>query len=275
MRIKQWDIEVLCRGAVQQEHTIEGHTCVEARPKEEFSVKVRYHGRAMHQVELFIDGESVSGRKCIDGTGSTTFPCAEVLFEGWQKIKDGHVVTSNFMYETSSSADGDEDAGSGLGSAAADWSRGVITLKVHAGIMQTVFACTPSASHSGRQPQQAALSERAMVKGGHSATAGRSAKKSFGSTHTWQPGETYVAAAAGDPLEEEMNLFYRDSFFLLLRGDASKVVDQVDDGPGSAESCSSVPSQGVVDARTAARRIMKAEQALKKRSRSVIDLTDD
>ena len=73
VREGKWTLSVLVNGAVQPEHQVDGRTVVEARPGCKFTVRVQYHGSELHQLELFVDGKSVSGRKYIDGEGCTTF----------------------------------------------------------------------------------------------------------------------------------------------------------------------------------------------------------
>ena len=82
-------------------------------------------------------------------------------------------------------------------------------------------------SHSGRSVNRGepivdtvAIPPGWTIVGGTSAGAGA---KHFGTTAVWRAGQSYVGPAPGDPLETEMHIYYRDSFFLLLRGDESKV----------------------------------------------------
>merc|ERR1712060_267517 len=115
--------------------------------------------------------------------------------------------------------------------------------------------------------RSSALAESAMVKGGHSASAA-AGSKSFSASHLWLAGQSFIGPAQGDPLETELSLYYRDSFFLLLRGDASKVAD-VPTAYCEAET------DGVAKARKIVRRLASTEKALKRPISSVIDLTDD
>ena len=43
--------------------------------------------------------------------------------------------------------------------------------------------------------------------------------KTFSQQSMWRAGESYVARAPGDPLVASLSLWYRDSFFMLLRED--------------------------------------------------------
>ena len=88
----------------------------------------------------------------------------------------------------------------------------------------------------------------------------------------WRAGESFVASAPDDRVQLEMKIYYRDAFFLLLRGDESKVKDVP-----TAESDKSY-SSGVVKARSAVRTVVQTSKALAKRPKvatTVIDLTDD
>ena len=269
MRNGKWELQVLDdQGQQQPEHTVDGRAVVEARPGVKFIVRAVSHGGDMYQVELFLDGKSVSGRKCIDGAGTTTFASSQVDFTGWKKSEGGAQVVSDFVYEQSSSADGDEDAGGGIASAPADWTRGVITLRVHSGVQRVVQSDTHSADHNPDLTRTEALSEKAMVKGGHSASAA-AGSKSFSTAYTWRAGQSFVAPAPGDPLEQEMSLYYRDSFFLLLRGDASKVADT------PVASSDAGYSDGVAKARIGARRVIETQKNLKRKVAETIDLTED
>jgi len=270
VRHGKWELLVLDdQGQQQPEHTVDGRSVVEARPGLKFVVRAIYHGVGLYQVELFLDGRSVSGRKCIDGAGTTTFPASQVDFNGWKKSEGGAQVVSDMIYEQSSSADGDEDAGGGIASAPADWTRGVITLRVHSGARNVVQYDTHSADHNPDLRKTEALSEKAMVKGGHSASAA-AGSKSFSTAYTWRAGQSYVAVAPGDPLEQEVSVYYRDSFFLLLRGDASKVADV------PSASSDAGYSEGVAKARIGSRRVIETEKNLKRKASSdIIDLTED
>ena len=65
-------------------------------------------------------------------------------------------------------------------------------------------------------------------------------------------------------------MYYRDSFFLLLRGDASKVADV------PSASSDKGYSEGVAKARIGARRVVETEKNLKRKASSdIIDLTED
>lgn len=270
VRQNKWELIVLDeQGNRQPEHAVDGRPVVEARPGAKFTVRVIYHGVGLYQIELFLDGKSVSGRKCIDGAGVTTFPTSQCDFIGWKKSEGGATVHSDFVYEETSPADGDEDAGGGIASGPVDWTRGVITLRVHSGMRNVVMFDIHSADHNPNLSKTEALSEKAMVKGGHSASAAAGAK-TFSTAYTWRTGQSYVAPAPGDPLEHEMSLFYRDSFFLLLRGDASKVADV------PSASSDAGYSDGVAKARISARQLVETEKNLKRKAPSdVIDLTED
>lgn len=72
-----------------------------------------------------------------------------------------------------------------------------------------------------------------------------------------------------------MKIYYRDSFFLLLKGDKSKVIDR--SMMADLESC----SDGIIMARENLRRYIETTQQLAKRHKTasdgkpqVIDLTD-
>lgn len=273
MRDGVWSLEVLVDGTVQPEHTVEGHTCIEARPGKQFKVRVTYHGAGMHQIDLLVDGKSASGRKMVDATGTTSHPRTEVSFDGFVKRKDAEKVTSAFVYEQSRATDSDgagEDAGSGLASAPVDWSRGLLALRIYRGYRQVVAADTNAADHNPDMSRAAALSEKAMIKGGHSASVA-SGSKCFSATTLWRAGESYVDAPLGDAPEQELRLYYRDSFFLLLRGDESKVVDK------GAEGDASQSSDSAAKVRANVRRLADTAKQLAKRPKldAVIDLTGE
>ena len=66
MREGKWELLVLVDGKPLPEHIIsdgrqERH-CVEAQPGAQFVVKVMYHGKGMHIIDVLLDGEAVSSR---------------------------------------------------------------------------------------------------------------------------------------------------------------------------------------------------------------------
>ena len=75
--------------------------------------------------------------------------------------------------------------GSGIASAPADWSRGVITLRVYGGVRQQIYADVNSVGHTPDLRGPSAVSEKSMVKGGHSASAG-AGNKTFSQQGTWR-----------------------------------------------------------------------------------------
>ena len=298
MRDGKWELQVLCDDELLPEHTIEGRACVEARPGCKFAVRVKYEGTELHQIECFVDEKSVTGRQGIDGAHCTTYPNTESTFKQWRKSQDGQAIKSDLIFEESRTADGgNEDAGSGLASGPADWTRGAICVRVHGGVKHTLDRDAYAASNNPDMSRASALSERAMVKGGHSASAGEDilptspctlpcldligagtigsagvGSKQFAQEYKWRAGQSFVAPAPGDPLQLELKVYYRDAFFLLLRGDESKVKDVP-----TAESDAGY-SNGVVKARNAARKVVETGKALAKRPKvasAVIDLTDD
>ena len=63
VRQNKWELIVLDeQGNQQPEHAVDGRPVVEARPGAKFTVRVIYHGVGLYQIELFLDGKSVSGR---------------------------------------------------------------------------------------------------------------------------------------------------------------------------------------------------------------------
>lgn len=225
----------------------------------------------MHVVELLLDGKQVCPGYQIDPEGVTSYPGRKVTFHGWQKSEHGNTVSSDFVYERSSAADeADDDAGSGLASGAVDWSRGVLSLRVHAGVKLVFEHDTYGAQHNPDMTRARSLSEKAMIKGGHSASAGAGAKH-FSQKAPWRAGQVGVSRAPGGPCQPDMNIYYRDSFFLLLRGDESKVRDT-----GTAQSDAGFSQKGA-RVRNNVRKAAETEKALSKRPKmnEVIDLTDD
>lgn len=273
MRDGNWELHVKVDGVKQPEHLIDGRVCVEAIPSAKFSVQVKYYGSGMHQLELLLDGKPCTSRMAVDGTGTTSYANTQVTFEGWVKIQDGQKVMSEFVFEKSRAAEGGDDdgenAGCGMASAPADWTRGIITLRVHSGVRWVLPHDMPPADHIPDLSSSGTLSERVMVKGGHSASAGAGAKRF--STHMWRAGQSCVTKAPGDPLELELSMYYRDSFYLMVNGDPSKVADEA-----KAEDDAEY-SHGVAKARANLRRAVDTQKQLRKKPRcdAVIDLTDD
>jgi len=262
MREGKWTLEVKVDGGTLPEHDVEGRTCVESQPGSAFVVEACYQGSEMHQCELLVDGKVVSGRQYVDGTDTVTFPHRQVTFKGWEKSQDGDVVRSAFLFqETTTAGDNDDDAGSGLASAPADWTRGVITLRVFGGARQMVHVDCNSMNHAPDLRKASAVTEKTMVKGGHSASAG-AGDKTFAKQHVWRAGQSFVGRAPDDPLESELHIYYRDSFWLMLRGDKDKVMD-------AGQSYEAPVSAGVTQARSAARRQADTTARLKRKHHEV------
>ena len=118
-----------------------------------------------------------------------------------------------------------------------------------------------------------------MVKGGHSASASSSRDKSFSTAFQWRAGQSYVEKAPGDPLQQELKIFYRDSFFLMLKGDESKLLD--DPAAQDASQADAGLTDGEKKARVHARAHSELSKKLAKKpkvkgtSAAPIDLEDE
>lgn len=270
---------VLVDGKPLPEHIIsdgrqERH-CVEAQPGAQFVVKVMYHGKGMHIIDVLLDGEAVSSRLMIDRTGTTNVDQGkECRVAHWIKRQDGSECRSDLVF-AKTEVDGAGVTNTGIGMAAVinDWSRGFISLRVYAGKPRILKEDKFPANHDPYIIKKRTLSEVRMVKGGHSATAS-AGKKYFTSSHVYRKGQILVRRASDAP--REMKIYYRDSFFLLLKGDKSKVIDR--SMMTDLESC----SDGIIMARENLRRYIETTQQLAKRHKTasdgkpqVIDLTDE
>lgn len=282
MRDGKWTFEVLLDGAVQPEHVIEGRTVVESVPGKKFSLRAVYHGSEMNCIDVLVDGKSPAGRLAIDATGTTSHKHTSHTIEAWEKTRDGQKVKSSLIYaktSTSDAASDEGDGGHGLASAPNDWTRGCFTLRVHAGerkLLQDDFHPSHDPDQSG---QGSSMAEAAMVKGGHSATAAAAADKSFASAGKLRAGTYVVSELPGNPIEQEVKIFYRDSFFLMLKGDESKLLDD----PAAQDA--SQNDAGLTDGEKKARVHARAHSELSKKlakkpkvkgtSAAPIDLEDD
>ena len=279
MREGKWELLVLVDGKPLPEHIIwdgrkERH-CVEAQPGAQFVVTVIYHGNEMHVIDVLVDGEAVSSRLMIDRTGTTNVDQGkECRIAHWIKRKDGTERRSDLVFaKTEVDGAGDTDTGIGMAAVIDDWSRGFISLRVYAGKRRILKEDKFPANHQPEISKKRTLSEVRMVKGGHSATAS-AGKKYFATSHVFRKGQILVSRASDAP--REMKIYYRDSFFLLLKGDKSKVIDRslmTDLG-----SC----SDGIIMAQENLRRYIETTQQLAKRHNTasdgkpqVIDLTDE
>ncbi|EOD11660.1 hypothetical protein EMIHUDRAFT_437594 [Emiliania huxleyi CCMP1516] len=262
VRQGDWELQVILNGEAQPEHVIDGHHIVEARPGAKFSIEVTFHGEGTCAFDVELDGKKVDAMHAVDTTGQAPRMAGRKhIYAGFVKRNEGQAITSEFQYSHTRVEEGEgggEGAGSGIASAPVDWSRGIITLRVRQGYAFEVKQDQHGISH---QPDlagpRASASERDMVKGGHSATAAASSSKAFGSNGQWKAGEWCVGPVQGAPELAELTLNYRDSFFLLLKGDKAKLLDP---DPCSTEGC----SDGVAKARANARRIVDAEERMRK-----------
>ena len=283
MRDGKWTFEVLMDDKAQPEHVIEGHTCVEAVPGKNFKVRVEYAGEEMHQVDLLLDGKSTTGRTAIDGSGETTRPSRKGVWTGWEKTRDGQKICSSFVYAKTSISDASSEgdsSGHGLASAPNDWTHGRITMQIYGGRKMVLQHDAYERDHDPDQSgQRAAMSEAKMVKGGHSATAAAGRDKKFSSGATWRAGEAYVGRMPDDAVQRELTIFYRDSFFLMLKGDESKLLDD----PAAQDA--SQNDDGLTDGEKKARVHARAHSDLSKKlakkpkvkgtSAAPIDLEDE
>ena len=214
MRQGKWELQVIVDGAPLKEYDVDGHTVVAAQPGKTFTVVARYLGEEMHGAVLLIDGKQTSGRQIVDATGTTTFPKTSINFNGWKKSSDGRVVVSAFVFEPTLTQEGNScDWGDG----GTDWSRGVFTLQVHAGVHHVVKKEGATLGHAPDLSHAGAVSEKELIKGGFSASAGAGAK-TFRSTFIWRQGMSNVGRAPGDPLLAEVKIHYRDNLFLSREG---------------------------------------------------------
>ena len=284
MRDGKWTMEVLDEhGTAHPEHMIDGRTVVESVPGKKFKIRVEFHGDGMHQLELYIDGKSPAGRRAIDKTGTTKNRGSAWTFSAWEKMRDGQKICSSLVYAKTSTSDGaagEGDSGHGLASAPNDWTHGCFKVCIHTGVRCVLDRDMHSRNHDPDQSgQRAAMSEAKMVKGGHSATAAAGRDKDFGSTAMWRAGDAFVGEAPGDPLEQELTIFYRDSFFLMLKGDESKLLDD----PAAQDA--SQNDDGLTDGEKKARVHARAHSELSKKlakkpkvkgtSAAPIDLEDE
>ena len=224
VRQGDWELKVILNGEAQPEHVIDGHHIVEARPGAKFSIEVTFHGEGTCAFDVELDGKKVDAMHAVDTTGQAPRMAGRKhIYAGFVKRNEGQAITSEFQYSHTRVEEGEgggEGAGSGIASAPVDWSRGIITLRVRQGYAFEVKQDQHGISH---QPDlagpRASASERDMVKGGHSAIAAASSSKAFGSNGQWKAGEWCVGPVQGAPELAELTLNYRDSFFLLLKGD--------------------------------------------------------
>ena len=234
MRDGEWSLAVQQHGSYSQpapEHIVDGHTCVESRPGEMFAVTVKFHGQGMYVIDLLVDGKSAAGKRVIDATGETAWRGTFHHYSGFEKLSESQLVISKFTYShTDLSDDGGatENAGSGMATQPVNWSHGKITLLVYPArksMLTKQQVQTPGVTHNPDLSKPAAMSEKDMIKGGHtlSATGGTKIFSNSKRSNLYV-GQFYVQRTSLVPVQE-ISIFYRDSFFLGLRGDPSKLLD--------------------------------------------------
>jgi len=216
MRQGKWELVVLVDGTPLAEYQIEGRTVVAAPPGKEFTVEARYFGSEMHQTSLFIDEKSTTARKLIDGTATTTFAHTTNTFAGWNKFESGQVIQSPFVFE--STATQEANSCEWCAEDNTDWSRNVITLRAYGGVREVIQHDAPEAGHAPDLRRAGAVSEKELIKGGFSSSAGAGSQKTFRAPFTWRAGMSQVGQLPGDPLQAEVTIYYRDNLFLARKG---------------------------------------------------------
>lgn len=214
MRDDRWRVAIVVDGEELKEHTIEDHTCVQARPGKHFQVEVQFVGlTGYYVVELFLDGKSVAGGKWIDAVGDTICPQDKHTFTSFEKRVDGQVTYCNLMFERADAA-GDEDSRPAL---TKDWSRGCFCLRVYRGERKVLQQDERLGDFKADQRKER-VNESTMVKNGLSTTVGSGAVR-FDKLGDRRAGDIVVCSDRSVPPIAEYELFFRDSFFMALNDD--------------------------------------------------------
>ena len=217
MRQGNWELCVTVGGRQLQEHDIDGHKCICSEPGEKFELQVRYHGsEGQFSYDVFIDGKDTSGaHHWFDPEGrSSKGRKVERTLKGWEKVEHGNAVKRAFVFETVQAAGGSEDSRP----AAVDWSRGFIRLIAYDGELHTRRRDRHASHKADASSHAAPLDEQTMVKSGLSTTAG-AGDATFHRAPLRRAGEVTVRRTKQRRVVTELDLFYRDSFFMCLRED--------------------------------------------------------
>ena len=228
MRIGDWELQVSVNNSAIVEHTLDGHPCIASVADAEFEIHVRYHGAGHFMFKVFVDDKDVSGcwhkmdADCV--STSTRRRHGSVgrvahTFKGWEKTADGQTAVRSFVFaKVAADGDGEGDFSRPI---VGDWTRGHITLAVYDAELYTVTS-TQCLSAKADQGPVMSLDEATMVKNGLSTTAGAGAV-SFRRSRQKRVGEVSIRVPRAPEARRkvaELRLFYRDSFFMLLREDS-------------------------------------------------------
>jgi len=230
MRFQSWQLEVLVDGAPLEEHTIDGRVCVQAQPGNEFGVRARYLESGQYFfLELLLDGNPVTGLKWIDAVGDTITPQTEYTFSAWEKIVEGHRTRQRLCFEKTDAAS-EESRPAGQRS----WDRGRFTLRVHKAHRDVCTRDSMSRDFKADlSKKKMDMDESTMVKNGLSTSVGTGEIR-FEKLGGFRAGQVIVRQ---DPAREvlcELEIFFRDSFFMALNDDTCC------DGKCAAKAASSV-----------------------------------
>lgn len=219
MRDGDWSLALRARGAELAEHDIDGHTCVTAASNETFEIVARYHGQGQVVYYIYIDGQAVDPwMHHFDPDKNRV----EKVLRSWEKSSNGQTTRRTFLFEPRAAEDNENRPGE------VDWSHGIVTLRAYRGRtyvrqqsrLPTGNSGASSSGNSGASTSRGpAVDEQTMVKSGLSTTAG-AGQATFVQEKVRQAGTVSVTRAdPNDAPIAELKLYYRDSFFMLLRED--------------------------------------------------------
>ena len=188
VREGDWQVEVRVNGGELKQHTIEGHSCVQAVPDAPFEVVVEYQGfGGVFLVECLIDGKSVAGRYFLDPARVTSRGGRRSLtFKHWIKRQDGREVQHTIGFKgvrAAAKSEEEEEDDEGARPSVASWTQGKIEVRVITGVVRTLTQDTNSANHSADLSRdRPKVDEATLVKSGLSMAAG-AGEVSFGQDH--------------------------------------------------------------------------------------------
>lgn len=223
MRDGDWSLLLRVGGVEMTEHQIDGHTCVTAPRGEAFEIVVRYHGsgQAVYYVEVDgIQADPWQHWMDADGTAREKQKVERVL-TAWEKSHNGQTTKRPFLFQSRAAKSGADDADS-RPAGEVDWSHGHVTIRAYRGknyVRKHSHLPRGGSGSASGSASSSTVDEQTMVKSGLSTTAG-AGQATFFQERVMQAGTFGVQKAdPNEPPSAELKLYYRDSFFMLLRED--------------------------------------------------------